>query len=784
MSKLPAVLGGSPIFASPIEVARPSLPDIELTTARIETVLRSRRLSNNSATVQQLERDLAEWLGVRNAVAMCNGTLTLILTLKALGLRGRVVVPSFTFCATVHAVVWAGLEPVFAEIDPSTFNITPATVESVLTEDVSALMPVHVYGSPCDIGGFEDLAARHGLALAFDSAQAIGSTYAGRKLGGYGDVESFSIHATKLLPTGEGGIVTTDDDDLANRLRQARNFGLDDDSDCTMIGINAKMCEFPAVLGTLGLPNLDEAIRRRGELVDHYRRHLGKLTGLRFQKHLADSEPNHQNLVVLIDEHQFGLSRDHLMEALKVENILCRRYFHPPVHLTSAYAGRIPAKLPVTESVAQRCLCLPLFSDMPAQNVEMISSAIISIQERSHEVRTALGGRQEPVHQVFSSPVPAIRKRTLSIALPSRPKGLYDEMGVMLLDVLSDSEYDASLVGDGDRNSLDADLLLMIGDCLEFEGYAALFGGLRTRRPITALWLLDTLPPAPLNNKAAKIGNRLGLYNQGLRLARSHLQPIRNLIPLSLRRRIGLSACSFLLHGITDEMTEESQLEIRKLDVNSQYEVFGRYEWINRNHPKGWIDRIFVNTVPKQEFLTGVGVPATFMPLGFHPNMGRNLGIGRDIDVLFIGELDYGRRKAAIEYLQQELDKRGRSVTVIGSGCYGEERVEMMNRAKISLNIPRFPWDIPTIRVFLSIGCGSLVVSEEMGDSAPFESGRHLVQAGAPDLGDVICHYLEHDDERLAIVGAAFDLIYGDLTLSKSVFRLLDSMKGEQRLAA
>jgi len=783
--RLPAVLNGSAAFESAVHIIRPALPDIESTVERFAAVLRSGRLSNDSEMVRRFEERFADWLDARNVVAMSNGTLTLVLALKALGLSGKVVVPSFTFAATVHAVVWAGLQPVFADIDPQTLNVTPETVEAALTEGVSAVMPVSVFGSPCDVEGLEALAHRKGLRLVFDSAQAIGSRYKGRKLGRFGDAESFSVHATKVLPTGEGGVVATQSDALADELRSLRNFGLDADADCLSVGLNAKMCEFPAVLGLLGIPRLDEALARRKELAERYVDLLSGVPGIGFQRHLPQAASNNQIFVILVDEREFGLSRDGLMEALRAENIFCRRYFHPPMHRTKVYAATDAGRceLPATERVADRCLCLPLYSDMADEVVARVCQAVARIHDHSREVALALGLAADR-KIVAAGAFMQHTKRDLCIALPSRPKSLYDEMARMLLDVLADSEYDAEIVADGDRRALDADLLLMIGDCMEFENYSALLGGAKDRKPATALWLLDTLPPATLNDKAARVVSRLGIYSRGLRILRSYLKPARDILPIGLRRKLGLSACSTLLRGILDAMGGESQGEVCKLDVNSQYEIFGRYEWINRNYPKGWIDRIVTNTAPKREFLVSMGIPANFVPLGFHPQMGRRMDIERDIDVLFIGELDYGRRKAIVEYAQRELEKRGRSVTVVSGGCYGEARIELMNRAKISLNVPRFPWDIPTIRVFLSVGCGALVVSEEMGDTAPFVSGRHIVQARLADLADAICRYLERDDEREAIVQNAFALIEGDLTLSNSLARVLGLMESPADLLA
>lgn len=391
--KTPAVLGGVPAFEAVLDIVKPALPSLDAIAPRLERAMQTGRITNNSQFVRELEELVCDVLQVRNCVAMCNGTLTLILALKGMGLRGKVVVPSFTFCATVHAVVWAGLEPLFADVDADTFNVTPETVEVVLTDDVSGIMPVHVFGSPCEIAGLESLAREHGVKLFFDSAQAVGSKYRGRRLGSFGDAESFSLHATKILPSGEGGLLTTEDDGLAGYLRSARNFGVQGDVDCTVLGLNAKMAEFPALLGIEGLKNLDRAIAHRRRLVAAYQELLAPMPGLRSQSHLADAETNHQNFVVIVDGAAFGLSRDELLEALKVENITGRRYFYPAVHSTSAYARYFAAAdptLPATVYLSERALCLPLHSEMSFETVDRICEAVRSIHSNARAVRDVL----------------------------------------------------------------------------------------------------------------------------------------------------------------------------------------------------------------------------------------------------------------------------------------------------------------------------------------------------------------------------------------------------------
>lgn len=350
-------------------------------------------LSNNARFVNEFEAKMCERLEARNCVAMCNGTLTLVLALRSMKLKGKVIVPSFTFCATVHAVVWAGLEPVFADIDPHTFNITPATVEAVLSPGVSAIMPVHVFGSPCDITGLESLAKMHGLKLIFDSAQALGSTYEGRPLGSFGDLESFSVHATKILPTGEGGLITTNNDELAESLRCARNFGFSQEHDCSQPGLNAKMAEFPAAMGIEGLKILDRALANRRRLAKCYRERLSHIPGLSFQSISTQGETNWQNFAVLVDEAAFGLSREHLSTALKAENIFGREYFYLPVHRMSAYANLHSVrlgKLPVTDWVSDRVLCLPLYSDMSQRTIEKVCGTIQDIYENAEVLSRVL----------------------------------------------------------------------------------------------------------------------------------------------------------------------------------------------------------------------------------------------------------------------------------------------------------------------------------------------------------------------------------------------------------
>jgi hypothetical protein len=340
----------------------------------------------------------------------------------------------------------------------------------------------------------------------------------------------------------------------------------------------------------------------------------------------------------------------------------------------------------------------------------------------------------------------------------------------MLLDSLKDSDLDVSLVEDGDKTALYADRLLIMGDCQAFLKYPGLLKDRRNSKPHTTLWLLDTLPPKSLSRSAAKIGGRLSLYNQALLLMRSQLRPAVSAIPLDLRRKIGNAACSKLLTGLEEEDRGD---ELKALDTTSQYEVLGRYEWIRKSLADGWLDSIFVNTTPKKEFLDAMGISSTFVPLGYHRDMGIDLSTPRDIDVLCIGELAYGRRKPIVEFVQAELAKRGIKLTIVSGSCYGEQRSELLSRAKISLNVPRFSWDIPTIRIFMSMGCGSMVISEDVCDTSPFVPGRHFGQAKVEALPDLIADYVTNEEKRLAVVRAANELINGKLCLQNVVNQVI-----------
>ena len=341
--RTPALLGGPPVFDRPVHIVAPRLPKLSVVGDKVEQILATGQLTNNSRYVREFEAAVGQRLGVE-AIAISNATIALVLVLKGLGVRGEVILPSFTYCASAHAVAWAGAAPVFADILPTTFTLDPAAVEAAITPRTSAILAVHIYGHPCEVDELAAVARAHRLPLVFDSAHAFGSAYKGRQVGGFGAAEVFSLHATKLLPVGEGGCVATSDSRLAAYLRDARRFGDPGDENTRFAGTNGKMQEFNAILGLAGLDLIDRHIANRRKYASYLRDRLGCLPGLRFQ-HIEDHAfTTFQNFAVLVDQGRFGLSRDQVSAALAAENVRCRKYFYPPVHEHDAVPDRRVAK--------------------------------------------------------------------------------------------------------------------------------------------------------------------------------------------------------------------------------------------------------------------------------------------------------------------------------------------------------------------------------------------------------------------------------------------------------
>jgi len=387
----PAVLGGRPVFEQPLGIVAPRLPVLEEIAGPVSEALHTGAMTNNSRNVREFENALAERLQAPYVLAVCNATLGLMLALKALGLSGEVVVPSFTFSATAHAVEWCGLKPVFADILPDTFTLDPRAVEAAITPQTCAILAVHIYGHPCEIDELQATARSHGLPLVIDSAHAFGSRYRGQPVGGFGDAEVFSFHATKVFPVGEGGCVATRRADVADYVALARKFGDPGDENTRFAGLNAKMQEFSAIVGLAGLRTIEQHIENRQGYAAQLKEGLGSIPGLSFQAIRPYVVMNYQNFAVLVDETEFGLSRDGLFTALRAENIAARKYFHPPLHKHDAYIEHHDIGLPRTERVANSVLCLPFYSEMSSDVLGGLCVAIERIQAHAPAVRRATG---------------------------------------------------------------------------------------------------------------------------------------------------------------------------------------------------------------------------------------------------------------------------------------------------------------------------------------------------------------------------------------------------------
>jgi len=398
--KLPAIYGGRPAFAERFPFIRPSLPPLSEVVASYEAVYQSGLLTN-SKSVARLESAVAERLRVKHCVAVSSCTSGLMMVLRALGLTGEIIVPSFTFFATGHATRWNNLTPVFADCDPHTWNITPAEIEQKITPKTSAILAVHLYGNPCDHEAIERVARRHGLKLIFDAAHGFGSERRGRPVGSFGDAEVFSLSPTKLLVAGEGGLVTTNDAKLAEAIRFMRNYGDLGAYNPAWLGLNARMSEFNATLALAGLPLMEEKIKRRNAVADRYTEMLAGLPGVRFQSVDSSDVHTYKDYSIHVTEDSFGMTRDALAEALLAENIETKKYFYPPLHQQDIYKpfyNRDREDLSQTEYITGGVLSLPIYESLPDETVKTVAQAIKDLVDfEPDQNQSAISGRPSRV---------------------------------------------------------------------------------------------------------------------------------------------------------------------------------------------------------------------------------------------------------------------------------------------------------------------------------------------------------------------------------------------------
>ncbi len=366
------------------------MPAKEELMAGIETLYSSRILTNQGQNVQALEARVAKLLGVKHCALFCNATIAIMVLLRALDLEGEVVVPSFTFAATVQALLWERLKPKFVDIDQKTLLLDPKLVERAITKDTSAIFAVNLFGSCCEHKKLRAIADEHDIPLIYDSAQAFGTHYKGKPVGSLGNAEVFSFHATKLFHTGEGGAIVTNDTELYERVCRIRNFGFDGYLNCVDVGLNGKMSELHAVVGLKLLDELPKHIDKRRWVFQAYRERLREIPGLEFPHDNPDIEDNYSYFYVFVDPAKFGLTSLELNLALLYDRIVTRCYFYPPVHRTSLcqsmQKGSVP-DLPVTDWASQRVLCLPVYADMQVDELAKICEAIERCRAHAAQIK-------------------------------------------------------------------------------------------------------------------------------------------------------------------------------------------------------------------------------------------------------------------------------------------------------------------------------------------------------------------------------------------------------------
>jgi dTDP-4-amino-4,6-dideoxygalactose transaminase len=395
-----AILGGQPAFAEPLHVGRPNIGDRTVLMARINDLLDRRWLTNNGPFVQELEQRIESYLGVKHCIAMCNATVALEIAARALDLHGEVIVPSFTFIATAHALQWQEITPVFCDVDPATHNLDPNKVEGLITPRTTGMMGVHVWGRPCPIAALEEIAQRRGLKLMFDAAHAFGCSFGGRMIGNFGQAEVFSFHATKFFNTFEGGAVVTNDDDLAKKIRLMTNFGFAGYDNVIYVGTNGKMSEISAAMGLTGLESLDEFIAANRRNYAAYREGLRDIPGLQLIAYDESERNNYQYVIVEVDQAVTGISRDELVRVLQAENVLARRYFYPGCHEMEPYRSYFPHArllLPETERLTRRVMSLPTGTAVGPEEIAAVCAIIRLAVRESHALEAWLATVQERV---------------------------------------------------------------------------------------------------------------------------------------------------------------------------------------------------------------------------------------------------------------------------------------------------------------------------------------------------------------------------------------------------
>ncbi len=363
-----------------ITVTSPLMPSLDELNVYLQDIWSRKWITNNGYYHKELEKALCEYLDVPFISLFTNGTLPLITALQAMRITGEVITTPFSFVATTHALWWNGIKPVFVDIDPLTCNLDPEKIEAAITPRTTAIMPVHVYGQPCDTKRIQEIADKYGLKVIYDAAHAFGVKVNGESILNAGDMSTLSFHATKVYNTIEGGALVMHDEQTKKRIDYLKNFGFAGETTVVAPGINSKMDEVRAAYGLVNLKQVDKAIEARRRVADTYREALKEVPGIRFMDDVLGVQHNYAYFPIFVDEAQYGMSRDELYFKMKEHNVLGRRYFYPLISTFSTYRGlesAHPDNLPVATKMAEQVICLPMYYGLTNEDLERIINLII-----------------------------------------------------------------------------------------------------------------------------------------------------------------------------------------------------------------------------------------------------------------------------------------------------------------------------------------------------------------------------------------------------------------------
>jgi dTDP-4-amino-4,6-dideoxygalactose transaminase len=361
---------------NPIYVTQPFLPPLDEFHEYLKDIWQTKWITNNGKYHRQLEKELCDYLGVKYISLFSNGTLALVTALQALRISGEVITTPYSFVATTHALWWNNIKPVFVDIEPQTFNLDPDKIEAAITPRTTAILPVHVYGNPCNVDKIKEIADTYGLKVIYDACHTFGVTINDEPILNFGDLSVMSFHATKVYNTFEGGAIVCHDEATKKRIDFLKNFGFAGETTVVAPGINAKMNEFQAALGVLQLKYIDKAIEKREKIARYYKAHLLSIPGIRLLEESPSVHYCYPYFPILIDKEKYGKTRDQVYDELKKHNIFSRKYFYPLISQFPAYRGLDSAqlgKMPIAEDVAEKILCLPIY---PELNFDVVDSVI------------------------------------------------------------------------------------------------------------------------------------------------------------------------------------------------------------------------------------------------------------------------------------------------------------------------------------------------------------------------------------------------------------------------